>query len=615
MLDVGWFVHLFSSSVEFPPRNPDILVDVGISTYFSTHVSPFVYLTTLLYDFVDNWLAEPVFFSLFMGIIYGSAVYLVMLASQAASLQEQLASFFLAIIVALNGIALGAIGFPHFEVAMPVFIMLFLVLWIRQYQAAAIVTFVLALTLREDAGLHSFLLIAAITVAGWLNSRKLAKSLLWFAFAALLYSVTVIAAQKLFFTGDNAFQRIYSGAPFYAHINAEFLASQFWFYFEHRAYIWGSWCIAILLFICSGNWLYLAGFAAVIPWTVLSVTAVSPMANSLSNYYAFPLIISVIWPVLVPLFEHPVIGLGRTGKRKVLSASALRKLAILAPVSSLLLFPLSAGHIDNYPWKKMGAEHATVTTDINHFSKQYCEDNLNLGKVLFDEAASVLVTPCLKAGQWEYLDNYMPEALDGVDTFVFSISNNRLNGNSKDRFLGWAEQLGLDKTYRIGASNYVVVTRYENPSSAALLQPFTLTAKTLEGDGYWFWQACALPAQVGAEQQDCSRRTDGRSGYLSYGPYVELASGLYTFELELELTGLSADTELGHWDVYGHYSGQGMTLSTGRLISEGVNQQRVSGTFQIPEHVEKPVMPIEIRLWVTGADGLTLKSLRIKVVN
>jgi len=458
MADVGWFVYLFTNADDFPISNPE-MAGFG-DTYFSVHISPFFYVTTLVYQAVDGWFSHHSFFALLMGLSYSLLALSLFLAMQHRinTKAEALLCSVLSCLIAFNGPFLGSMGFPHFEVIIPSLILLVLVLYARGNNFSAILAFVFMLTVREDAGFHAALLFFILTVLLFFKDKEVKFGLVAFSVTAFFYSFLIILLQKMFFDvevmpgnsyASNAFERVYSGDPFYAHLSFEFIKDRATFFIYNRAYLWVPIVVSLLAAIKMRNIAMVAGTLFVIPWALLSLTAVSGMPNNMANYYAFPFVIVCVWPVFIMLIEE----LFASKKLDYKKSDVL--LAVSVPIFSIVLFN-GANHVDGKPWKSVGFEYTNVVEETLLAVESICENKGTMGSILIDESVSALMPHCLSENEWGYLNQFYEEVKVNAETVIFYDSDKAINGSSVNQFLDIAEQAGIDKFYQVPGTKIVV---------------------------------------------------------------------------------------------------------------------------------------------------------------
>jgi hypothetical protein len=123
------------------------------------------------------------------------------------------------------------------------------------------------------------------------------RLLIIFGAVALLYSIAVFILQHLLFPGGGALQGVYLGTPPFHNVTPSLLTTRLAFYVIYRPYILVPSYIAVALTIRWRNPHFIAGFVACLPWGGLNLLADSPYAGTLSNYYAFPFIFALFWPL------------------------------------------------------------------------------------------------------------------------------------------------------------------------------------------------------------------------------------------------------------------------------------------------------------------------------
>lgn len=121
------------------------------------------------------------------------------------------------------------------------------------------------------------------------------------------------------------------------------------------------------------------------------------------------------------------------------------------------------------------------------------------------------------------------------------------------------------------------------------------------------WAADQLPSVIGhIKNERLIPRQPGMSGYLSYGPYISLPTGIYQFRIDY-LSDAQPDVPVGHWDVVGRDThGRFQTFASGPLIGTNGKPQHITETFSLSQITTD----IELRLFTTGEDA-QLSSIAI----
>ena len=113
------------------------------------------------------------------------------------------------------------------------------------------------------------------------------------------------------------------------------------------------------------------------------------------------------------------------------------------------------------------------------------------------------------------------------------------------------------------------------------------------------WTAAQLPSVIGHMQgHRLVPREPGTAGYLSYGPYISLSSGLYEHRIEY-ISQANSSTTVGSWDLVGQdRSGDTITLAAGPLMGTQGETFQLEGTLSLSQALRKT----ELRLFSNGED-------------
>ena len=200
--DSAWFAHLASSSVPPGMANPAPIP----GQFFTTHVSPIFWLYTAVSRTLLFPLNEVVRFSLLQAA--WAAAMTTGLQLGARRHLPAVPAALTAVALTFNGIVVAILAFPHIELAIPAALILFLGLRADPKPsvppAVAWVVLGLGLTVREDAGLHYFGLLATAAVLYRLvGERERASDLLRPAAVSVGYAVAAVALQKVATAGDD----------------------------------------------------------------------------------------------------------------------------------------------------------------------------------------------------------------------------------------------------------------------------------------------------------------------------------------------------------------------------------------------------------------------------
>ncbi|MDE2240623.1 MAG: hypothetical protein KGJ73_11950 [Rhodospirillales bacterium] len=268
----------------------------GGQSYLATHIVPVFWLTSGLSLLLP--LTRVQFFAVFLGAVQGLMALPVYVLLARLGLARPWAAA-LAVLFAFNGMVLAASCNPHFELLIIATGMAFLAAFSCGRVWLARLFFVLCLITREDAGFHLGLLLFAGGLGLYWQGvdRERLRPLFGYAAAAFCWSVAAVAVQHVAFPGGEALTRVYLGKPPFADLTLIVLATRLEFYLVYRLYLVLPLAVTLILARRCRVPGLLAGFAACLPWLGLNWLAVSPIAGTLSNYYPFPMIFGLFWPL------------------------------------------------------------------------------------------------------------------------------------------------------------------------------------------------------------------------------------------------------------------------------------------------------------------------------
>lgn len=418
LLDTGWFAWMASHANSWPLANPPTLGD----TYFSTHISLIFYPLTGLHRLVALiWeLDDALWFSLVQAGWAGltSLAIYALLDDEAGGAGWQLARATLAILASMNGIALAIAAFPHIEAAIPALTLCFFALLLKQRKILAGVALILTLSIREDAGLHLFgLLLLTACVQWWRDRAGHRDPLPWRSYAVLalcclLWSVVAIVWQKTHFRGDNALVRIYLGEPAFAHLTPEFFSRRWHQLWDASLHVLAPVALLLAGGLATRDGRLLAAPLSVLPWIGLSVLALTYGAGVLANYYAFPVMIAVLWPAVVYAMDAP-----KGARRRSYPVVWLTAAVLL----SILCFGLARSHAqDAAPWRSFDFTWTKLRqpteTALDAFWRHHPDP---AHSVLFDDSVSALRPGLVKHEAWLYADTLSPDRARAADTVIY----------------------------------------------------------------------------------------------------------------------------------------------------------------------------------------------------
>jgi hypothetical protein len=388
--DSGWFAWLASNARDWPIPNPDV---IG-GNFLSIHMSPIFFVSTaLLLPLSDLPVAVRfcIFISLWAPLLW-LALFLLLDRFTTVTFHERCT---IAFFLTFNGLMLSMLGFPHIEMLIPAFGLLAIAICLRAETAAgwagAGFIALLAFAIREDVGLHLFLVVVAVTSVSWARDWRATQRLVGLAALSIACSVLALLVQGSVPGGGKLLGNVYLGHPAFSGVSVASLARRLFYWGTRRQYIF----LPLLVLLISGyrqkggnDRRMLLGAALALPWLALSLVATTQQAGDLWSYYCFPLVFVVFWPLLLGQTESPP---PRSLLRVQLATSGLSTAAFVAV--GLLPHVGDGGLHDKAPWLHLLPPSPT--------SIHLTEASLaNRDGWLFDYGAAALVFGSLRPGQF-----------------------------------------------------------------------------------------------------------------------------------------------------------------------------------------------------------------------
>lgn len=358
---------------------------LGGGSFFMVHISWFFWIPSLI-SYMFEMDRIP-FFSLFHGTLHAAlALGVWVLLKEVWKGQrwwEVVSRVAIAGAFAFNANSQSMLGQAHQEIAGPAFTLLFLWAHFNKRPGVALISFVLALSQREDMGFHIFGALFLVLLLDWVRRvpRDAWKGIAIYAATAILYSVGVLLL-KTYVIGDGGiFRNHYLGALPFGHVTENLLWNRIENLMLYRHWIMGPGIVALLWAAAARNPYIAAGWFAFGPWLLVSVLAKIEIAGNLSLHYAYPFVIAGAWPLLAisKAFCEPRRIAPFTAKMAVPFAAAL--LLVQQPVS---VYPFQLKHW----WFNFTLQPATLAAD--RFSEMERRIHIalpELGEVRADMAA------------------------------------------------------------------------------------------------------------------------------------------------------------------------------------------------------------------------------------
>lgn len=379
-------------------------------SFYGVHCSPIFTVLNALSYLLNTHLPE--FYSAFIASIYaglGTALFsIIILFGKPRNPMHIVGFALLSLAFAFHTIIMNGIWIGHFEYAIPLGIMLFLIFYVQERTWPCLLSFALLLSIREDAGFHLVAILGLVGILRFVETRTLhavsreAK----FIIAAICYSIIAmwisLAARSYF---GSTFQQIYSGTPPFSHISLSMLLERLGRIGDEHIYLWTGFIITAFVAWRDRNPYMMVGFVAYIPWFIINWIAINPNTGVLYAYYAFPFLLSTAWPLFGVIFRYGF-PLPLMAARKAL------KLQIILVLLGLLMWNGGKHNLEFGPdygarWGRFGVQQGMENRhEVRSFIAKFEGGAGNLGIVIADNGILSLI----KSGQ------YRGERLLRIDT-------------------------------------------------------------------------------------------------------------------------------------------------------------------------------------------------------
>ncbi len=279
-------------------------------SYFNTHFTPFLILPALASHFLPfdaiGW------YAVFMGVCHGAPAAIfaacVLTFAERRGTSPWLAALFGAVgglAFAFNPVAAQMARYPHYEVAIPGFILAAAAALALGRIGLAAIPFALALSFKQDSGLHAALLFAAIAGAVWIRTRRFAWPELSFAAIGTVYSVLGFMFAPLFMPSYQGHMVGYFvGDPPFDHWRLEEIARKVDFFAWQSAHVWAPLLFMVAVAALRRDLALAVGTLAVTPWFILIVCFANFITVwALGFHYPFPALIAYGWPTILALYR------------------------------------------------------------------------------------------------------------------------------------------------------------------------------------------------------------------------------------------------------------------------------------------------------------------------
>ena len=290
--DSGWFAYLFEQ------KNPLLLNPPGINklSFYAHHISPFLYLWGRLTCGLLG-INGVYAFAIYNGLAHVlTAIGLLMVADNTPRL---LRKYFNLILIFLFVIGfeyiLRANGYPHYEMMTLGLCSIFTASYLNKKPVIMVLAALLALLVREDAGLYLVYCALSATMIAGSNPSKFKWNDLprWHQVSlcavAILASFGVLASfviKAKYFPGFATMESNISGNHF-SHVDLDLLKERGWSLLSHMGPLPLLLAICLLGFV---SYVYLAPLILMMPMLILHLVAVRSELGLFTLYYGIPFV-------------------------------------------------------------------------------------------------------------------------------------------------------------------------------------------------------------------------------------------------------------------------------------------------------------------------------------
>ena len=226
LYDAGWFAYLATHALTLNVTGISSIEDVPM---LGRHVFLFFFPLSYLYQIFSSFLSEQVYFSIVMGAWAGMVSAATFLIGYGAINRWLLAA--VSVATGLNPFVFTSTSFPYVEMAMPVFIALFIASWMRLREHPRLwwlpfLPLACLLSIREDAGLHGFGLFILLAAYFWWHARDRRELWRFFGLVSIIcvgYSVIAFLVRQSFSPSDDTIVWKFVGSPPYAHLTVDLI--------------------------------------------------------------------------------------------------------------------------------------------------------------------------------------------------------------------------------------------------------------------------------------------------------------------------------------------------------------------------------------------------------
>lgn len=390
--DSGWYSAIVWRSGALPPNPAVVSLSGTVPSYYGVHSSLLVSVASMAsYLFPGD---RVTWYCLFQGAIFAPLGAVTALLVGRRNVTASVGMFALTMLVALafalNGQVLACLGYPHFEIFIPVGTSLMLVGIATARERLAWVGLAASVVTREDGGFQAALFLAAVLGSGWLRAPfPIAnRRLLVMGAVAVGGSLFAFVIQKTCFVGVNLFRHEYVGEDAYAHLSGPVLIARTKDLFEHARFVVYPFIATVLVAAMRRDGRYLLGWLATLPWFLLNFLAAQELKAVFSIYTGFPFVTSIAWVGAYSLISP----------RKQAAHATLAAVGAVSLVATLGYELSLRGGLEGLA--RMSRPPSTSHSAYIAFAAPLRADPDVFGKIWLDDGAAAWTIESARYGSW-----------------------------------------------------------------------------------------------------------------------------------------------------------------------------------------------------------------------
>ena len=590
-------------------------------SYLAYHVTPIHFLIGLPSHFLaTNFVTmTAVYFAAVYAVAASPLILLVwkLHASgqlRLGSLQLYALLFTAPVLFAFSGPFMHGVGYPHYEFLFTAYGVFFFYFLARGNFLGANIAILFCVLTREDFVFHlSGFVFLWVAYQNLFEKKPLQELRPWLIYlvALLVIGTAVLVLQKVFL-GPGQLIGSYTGWPPYAHISRPLLVQRIEAIVSGRVDLFVCFLSAAALSAMFRDLRYVLGYLACIPWIVLNVFANIPAPGTLSLYYAFPLNLAMLWPILVLLMD-PSDGNRRTSQSQTGNKQAIQGRTAIVLILTLASFAGSSAAFSQR-WNFRGMLNRMLPVPAELQAAGYAFQGFILGGLLdrerlgIDDSVTALAPKAIRYDQ-RIASSPRLSRFRGVALYANSINS--------DRTIGRLVREGYSRSLRVGASSLFVAAPQTEDGARLIESLRALSDGILLSEQSYLFFRMRLEDAARYISADVVTRQD-EDGMVMSGPEIKLEPGSYRAEYSISKADCRASDAGRRFEIAAMQDQQRIRLSSAMVSAETLfANASCSATLGVDFQLtpDRADLPFEVPLWHFGRGAYVIKDVRITPIS